>query len=186
MVQLLSIPTGVVLLAAVIAGATDLLRFKVHNLLTLPLLASGLLYYALLDGPEGFVRSLLGALLGFAVLFVFHLLGGIGAGDVKLLAGFGAWLGVAVTFYVFLASALLAGVYALILIVTFGKVRETWINLQIVWHRVVAAGRHLGAEDHVEQALKRPPDRSRLIPFAAVMALGLVAVLVWLGLGGVP
>jgi prepilin peptidase CpaA len=184
-VQLFSIPTGVVLLAALIAAVTDLLRFKVHNILTLPLLVSGLVYHALGGGQAGFTQSLLGALLGFTVLFAFHRLGGIGGGDVKLLAGIGAWLGVVVTFYVFLVSALLAGVYALVLIIAFGKARETWINLQIIWYRIVAVGRHLGAEDCVEVAV-RQPDRSRVIPFAAVMALGLITVLVWLGLGGVP
>jgi len=181
--QLPSIPTAVVLLAAVIAGVTDLLRFKVHNRLTIPLLVSGLVYSGVVGGSAGFAQSLLGALLGFAVLFVFHLMGGIGGGDVKLLAGLGAWLGVVVTFYVFLATALLAGLYAVVLILTFGKVHETWINLQIVWHRLVALGRYLGAEDRVEVAVLRP-DRSRVIPFAAVMALGLITVLLWLRLGG--
>src|SRR5262249_52878067 len=144
-----------------------------------PLLVSGLVYHGMMGGSVGFVQSLLGACLGFAVLFVFHLMGGVGGGDVKLLAAVGAWLGSQLTFFVFLASALAAGVYALGLILTYGRVRDTWVNLQIIWHRVSAIGRYLGADDRLEAEVSRPDRRQRVIPFAAMVALGLVALLVF-------
>src|SRR5258708_16922072 len=103
----------VVVLATFVAGATDMMRFKVHNLLTYPLLVSGLIYHAAVGGPQGFAASALGASLGFGFLFVFYLMGGMGGGDVKLLAAIGAWMGLQGTFYLFIVSSLAARRYSL-------------------------------------------------------------------------
>jgi prepilin peptidase CpaA len=180
------VPFTIVLAASLIAAVTDLWKFKVPNLLTLPLLAGGLVYHGVTGGLSGLAESGLGALCGFAILIVFYLLGGMGAGDVKLMAAVGAWLGMSLTFSVFLASALAAGVYAMVLILTYGKVRETWVNLQIVWHRLAAIGRHLAADDRVESEIHQPDRRHRVIPFAAMMALGLFALLACAQLAGTP
>jgi Flp pilus assembly protein protease CpaA len=184
--QVLTFPTAVVLVASLIATATDVTRFKVHNLLTLPLLVFGLAYHGFVGGPPALVQSLLGALLGFGVLVGFYLLGGVGAGDVKLLAAIGAWLGLPLTFYVFIASSLAAGVYALVLVVMHRRLHETWINLKIIWHRLGVIGRHLAGDDGVEAELQRPDFRNRVIPFGAMVAAGLIGLLVYLWLGGTP
>ena len=182
--QALSIPVGIVLIASLIAAVTDVWKFKVHNLLTLPLLASGLVYHGIANGAEGLAGSALGVLCGFAIMLVFYLMGGMGAGDVKLMAGVGAWLGMPLTFVVFLASALAAGVYAIVLVVAYGRFRETWVNLKILCHRLAAIGRHLGAEDHIEATAGRDDRRTRLIPFGAMVAVAIIALLAWSLLGG--
>jgi prepilin peptidase CpaA len=110
---------------------------------------------------------------------LFYLLGGMGAGDVKFMAAVGAWLGVALTFYVFLASAIAAGLYALVLIAAFGSARETLLNLQIIGQRVRMFVRHLGAEERIETEVRRVDRHRRIIPFAAMMAVGMVGVLVY-------
>ena len=173
------IPVTVVLVATLASAVTDLWKFKVHNLITLPLLISGLLFHGIFGGPSEFLGSLAGMVFGFGILVVFYVMGGMGAGDVKLLAAVGAWLGMPLTFVVFLASSLAAGVYALVLVLACGRTRETWINLQIIWHRIAAVGRHLGAEDRVAAEISRPDRRSRVIPFAAMVATGLIALLVY-------
>jgi prepilin peptidase CpaA len=170
----LPIPISVVLIAVLVTAVTDVWKFKIHNLLTLPLLASGLIYHAVVGGWGGCAASLLGALIGFCPLIVLYILGGMGAGDVKLMAGVGAWLGPLLTFYVFLASSLAAGVYALVIIFMYQRTSETWVNLQIAWHRISAVGRYLGAEERVEAEVARPDRRGRIIPFAAMIALGIL------------
>ena len=45
------------------------------------------------SGWEGFFGSLAGIAIGFAVLILPYLMGILGAGDVKLLMGIGAWIG---------------------------------------------------------------------------------------------
>jgi prepilin peptidase CpaA len=182
----MSLPVCVVLVASLVAAVTDVWKFRVHNLLTVPLFLSGLAYHAFVGGLPGLGGSLLGALLGFGTLILFYVMGGMGAGDVKLLAAIGAWLGVTLTFYVFLASALAAGAYAVVLLVFYGMARDTWVNLQIVWHRVKVLGRSLASEDRVECELRRPEHRRRVIPFAAMVALGLIGLLAAAWLGRLP
>src|SRR5262245_52293448 len=159
----LPLPVVVITVASVVAAAIDLWKFKVHNLLTLPLLLSGLVYHGLVGGTAGLTGSVLGMLFGFGSLFLFYVMGGMGGGDVKLMAAVGAWLGMPLILYVFLISAMVMGLYAIVLIVACGRLRETWINLQIIWHRLAAIGRHLGAEDRIEAEIARPDRRGRVI-----------------------
>ena len=172
-----AVPVIVVLVAALVAAATDIWKFKVYNALTLPLLGSGLLYHAF---RAELADSLLGVLFGFASLIVLYIIGGMGAGDVKLMAAVGAWLGMPLTFYVFIASSLAAGVYSIGLVVWTGQVVETAVNLQILWLRLASVGRYLGSDDMVESEVRRSDRRKRIIPFAAMVAIGLVATLIWI------
>jgi len=173
-----AVPVIVVLVAALVAAATDIWKFKVYNVLTLPLLVSGLLYHAF---RAELADSLLGVLFGFASLIVLYIIGGMGAGDVKLMAAVGAWLGMPLTFYVFIASSLAAGVYSIGLVVWTGQVGETAVNLQILWLRLASVGRYLGSDDKVESEVRRSDRRKRIIPFAAMVAIGLIATLIWIG-----
>ena len=167
----------VVLVAALAAAVTDVWKFKVSNFLTLPLLLSGLAYHWLSQGWPGLGMSVLGALFGFAVLLPMFLLGGMGGGDVKLLAAAGAWVGWPLALVVFLAAALAQGIYAVVLIVACRNWRETWVNLQIMWYRIYAVGKYLGTDEGVEvEAARR--NRRRLIPFAAMLAFGILTLLV--------
>jgi prepilin peptidase CpaA len=171
------IPLVVVLTAALVAAGTDIWKFKIYNVLTLPLLVSGLLYHGL---HEELTSSLLGVLFGFAALIVLYILGGMGAGDVKLMAAVGAWLGMPLTFCVFIASSLAAGIYAVGLVVWTGRVAETVVNLHIMWLRLASVGHYLGADDKIEHEVRRTDRRKRIIPFAAMVAVGLVATMIWL------
>jgi prepilin peptidase CpaA len=171
-----AVPIVIVLLAALVAAITDVWKFKVYNALTVPLLVSGLLYHGF---RAELTDSLVGILFGFASLIILYLVGGMGAGDVKLMAGIGAWLGMPLTFYVFIASSLAAGIYSLLLVVLTGKVGETVVNLHIIWLRLSSIGRYLAADDRVEKEVLRTDRRRRIIPFAAMVAIGIVATLLW-------
>jgi prepilin peptidase CpaA len=179
MLQFHVIPASIVLAAAMIAAVMDVWKFKVYNALTMPLLLTGLVYHVIAGGMHGFLGSMAGILSGFAVLFVVYTMGGVGAGDVKLMAAVGAWLGMPLTLYVFVASALASGIYAVVLILLWGSLRETWINLQVVLFRMMALGHHLGADVHLEGEIKRADRRRRLVPFGAMVAVGFAAILAW-------
>lgn len=174
----LFIPVVVVSIAILIATITDLRMFKIHNLLTIPLLISGLVYHGVVSGQDGFLSSVLGALFGFGILVLFFLIGGVGGGDVKLLAGVGAWLGLFLTFWLFNAAAIAAGIYALVLTVRNRRFRETWMNLRLMGHRMMTVGRHLGTDEQVEDVVQRSDRRQQLIPFGAMMGVGLLVMLV--------
>jgi prepilin peptidase CpaA len=106
-------------IAGLIGGAAaveDLLRRTISNWTSLAALAAGFLCQYLLLGWRGLGAALLGAATGFAVFLLFYLLGGMGGGDVKLMAGFGAMLGVARIWKFAFWTALCGGILAVAVI----------------------------------------------------------------------
>src|SRR6476620_949586 len=101
--------TVVLIVAAVIDG----FELKVPNWVTFPFILGGWTYSALAFGWEGLGWSLLGTVVGLALLLPSHAIGGMGAGDVKLLAGVGAWVYGVNTAYAFAASAIVGAVIAI-------------------------------------------------------------------------
>ena len=172
------IPASIVLLASLAAAVMDVWKFKIYNALTVPLLVTGLGYHFVAGGISGLQESLMGLLFGFAVLIVLYSMGGMGAGDVKLMAAVGAWLCMPLTFYVFTLGALIAGAYAAVLILCAGTLRETWLELQVIVSRIMAFGQYLGADVRLEAEMKRPDRRQRLVPFGAMLAIGLATILI--------
>jgi prepilin peptidase CpaA len=168
-----------ILVAVLAAAVTDLWKFKIPNWLTLPLLLSGLIYQAFTGGTPGLAGSLAGVLLGFAVLLPFFLMGGMGAGDVKLMAAVGAWAGAPFTFGLFLISSLFTGVYASFLIVLAMTRRQDGIHAPGATLPTLPAEGNV-ALDRVEAEVRSPGRRRRVIPFAAMMAAGMIVIVVWL------
>lgn len=172
------VPISIVAVVALIAAVIDVRVFKVHNQLTLPLVLSGLLFHAIEGGVSGFAFSVAGLLVGFASLIVFYAMGGIGAGDVKLMAGVGAWLGFRLTVDVVIIAGLASGVYSLVLILSSGGFRHVMTNLSILVFRVRTLALHFGVEERVEKVVANVRDRHRrLVPFAAMVLTGIVAIL---------
>lgn len=104
-----------VFLAAVLglaASATDLRDRTVPNWLTYSGVLCGLLWYGVTEGFRGAGFSLAGAAVGFASLLAFFLMGGMGGGDVKLLAAFGALVGPGLILHALIWIALLGGAVA--------------------------------------------------------------------------
>lgn len=178
MEKLLSPPLVVVFCAVLVTAAIDLWKFKIHNVVTLPLLLAGIVYHGATGGVTGALESVGGALFGMAIVSVFYFMGGMGGGDVKLLGAIGAWLLLPMTFWIFIASSIASGIYAVILIVAHKRYKQTWVNLKIIYYRLTAVARHLAADDHVEVAANKDDRRARLIPFAPMVALGVIAFLI--------
>ena len=76
-----------------IAVVDDLRRGSISNWFNLTAIASGLLYHFIHRGWVGLVMAFAGAVLGFSIFLALYCLGGMGGGDVKLMAAFGALLG---------------------------------------------------------------------------------------------
>jgi prepilin peptidase CpaA len=168
-----------VLIAALIAAATDIWKYRVHNALTLPLIATGLIYHTTTGGAIELANSLYGLFFGSSVLMLFYLVGGMGAGDVKLMAGIGAWLGMPATLHVFVIGSVTAGIYAAILMLVSSKIRETWLDIQAAWHRLTRPGKHWCADPELAAVMKGVARRRRIVPFAAMVAVGVLATCVW-------
>jgi prepilin peptidase CpaA len=94
------------------AAIEDLLRRRVSNWIAGAAFVGGLGCQLAANGWGGLLAALLGALSGFGVFLIFYWLGGMGGGDVKLMAGFGALLGSSRLFEAALWTAALGGLMA--------------------------------------------------------------------------
>ena len=160
-----STPIAVVASACLVCALSDLRSLRIPNRVTLPLLGLGLVFHAATGGLPGIRMALGGAGFGFAVLLLPYLIGWMGAGDVKLMSGIGAWLGQATTWEVLHAAIIFAGLYSLFILVSAGEVRQALVTrLSRSWR---------GDAVPVREALDRPEGHRRLIPFAPMIALGL-------------
>src|SRR5664280_2755919 len=79
----------------------DLRTRRIPNYLTLGTAVAGLAFNFMGQGLSGLTNGLLGMLLGFFLLILPYLWGGMGAGDVKAMAALGAWLGPQFTLFLF-------------------------------------------------------------------------------------
>jgi prepilin peptidase CpaA len=103
------VQVGVVFVACLIAAVWDIAAHRIPNVLTLPLLGAGLAWSAWQRGPTGLLEALAASFilaLPYLALFLWAKGGG---GDLKLMAGIGAWTGV-VCGLVVLALIALSGV----------------------------------------------------------------------------
>src|SRR5438128_525594 len=75
------------------ASVEDLWRRNISNWIPISALIGGFAWQGSQKGWVGLWSAMAGALAGFGIFLIFYLLGGMGGGDVKLMAGFGALLG---------------------------------------------------------------------------------------------
>ena len=100
-----------------IAAAINDLRFqKIPNLLTYPSMVVAVGCHVVMNGLNGLLFSAGGLALGIAVFILPYLLRGMGAGDAKLMGAVGAILGARGVFIAFLLTAIIGGVYALMIV----------------------------------------------------------------------
>lgn len=114
-----------ILLAVLTIAVLYDLRFRrIPNWLTFPAMIAGVAYNTYLGGIPGLLLSLGGLLVGFGVFIAFYMFGGMGAGDVKLMAAIGSLLGPKDVLYAALYTAVAGGVYAILLMVARRTNRE--------------------------------------------------------------
>jgi prepilin peptidase CpaA len=101
------------LIVVAVATFTDLRSRRIPNWLVLPFLLIGVAVSGWLNGWHGVGQSLEGLALGALLFGVLFLLGGMGAGDVKLCAAIGAWIGPGQLLIALVLTGLAGGVMVL-------------------------------------------------------------------------
>lgn len=133
----------VLLIVLGICICTDLRSQKIYNAVLLPAFIFAAGYYLLTAGGPGILFSLKGALVGLMLFLMPYLLGGIGAGDVKLLAIVGALKGTEFVFYSFILTSIIGGIIALLVLLTKGRLLKvlrdlgTAVKLALLSHLTV-------------------------------------------------
>ena len=148
--------------AGVAATVVDIRQRRVPNVLTMGLASVGLLLAMTGVGSVTLGGALGGLALGLALLLPMHIFGAMGAGDVKLLAAFGALLGPSAVFDAFVRAALLGGVMALAVALWRGRLRETLYGTAML---VTTRSRTMAA------VIEHPATNNRF-PYAPAIALG--------------
>jgi prepilin peptidase CpaA len=168
--------TACALLCASIGSIHDIRERKIPNLLCGLSILLGLALHGALAGWQGLGDSAMAGLLAGALSLVFWIAGGMGAGDVKLLAAVGCLTGFPPLRMVLASTVIAGGIFALVLSIYRGRLRETLRNVAVL----VAHHRREGLAPHPELNVKSP--RMLCIPFALPIAAGCLftlCTLVW-------
>ena len=115
-------------LAMIMAVAWDFSRQKIPNLITFPLMIYGLVFHTVTSGLSGFGFSFVGILTGIGIFIIPYILGGMGAGDAKLMGGAGALIGAKGAIISGVFSILIGLIYAIILLVIYSKYGITFLK----------------------------------------------------------
>jgi prepilin peptidase CpaA len=122
----------VVIAISVVACVVDVRTRRIPNLLTFGAALGGLLIQILASGLQGALAAAGGWLVGTLLFLPFFLLRGMGGGDVKLLAGIGAWLGPADTVWLAAYSALAGGALGVVVALAHGYLRTALQNVYLM------------------------------------------------------
>lgn len=164
---------GQILLGILVAVAAiyDIRFRRIPNWLVLAGMVAGLAWNAYASGFAGFGRGAEGLGLGFILYFPLWLVRARGAGDVKLLAAVGAITGPGNCFWIFLLTAILGGVIALVLLMFRGRVRKTFFNVAWIMRDLM----HFRAPYQSSGELDVTTTKGMRLPHAAMIAVGAVA-----------
>lgn len=158
-------PTTLALALILIAAITDLRWRRIPNWLTLAALIPGLALHL----SQGTLRQAgLGCLLAAIIYLPLWLAGGRGGGDVKLMATLGIILGPTIWIQLFVLTAFIGALWALILVIAKRRLLQTLKNIFEILRSLLTGRKpthQLGSQGAIA------------IPHAAIVAL---AMLAWL------
>ncbi len=149
---------------AIIIAYYDVRYRRIPNPFVLATFFSGIAINAVFGGLSGVFASLAGFVLAFVLMFILHVFGAMGAGDVKLFAAIGAVMGAHLVLPTFLVVILTGGLLAIISIIRAGAVVTTM-------HRVlqILVGLLPGWE---MPRFAVPADRRSTIPYGVAITIG--------------
>jgi prepilin peptidase CpaA len=118
-----------IVVSGLAACVTDLGSRRIPNWLTFGSAALALAVHAALDGWVGARHAGIGWIVGTALFMPMFLLRGMGGGDVKLLAAFGAWLGGQEVLWLAAYASIVGGFLSIALAIQHGYLRALCRNL---------------------------------------------------------
>jgi prepilin peptidase CpaA len=122
------------LLVALLAtsAVSDVRANKIPNIVTVLFAVTAVAVHSFNRGFDGLLLSIAGLAVGIGLLLIPYLMGGMGAGDVKLMGAVGSFLGAKATFEAFLLVALLGGIYSVALILIRRDVFKGFFSGKII------------------------------------------------------
>ena len=167
-----------VLAISLAACVTDVRSRRIPNALTFSAAIAALIYQSASAGWLGAQSSVTGWLVGTALFLPFFLLGGMGAGDVKLLAALGAWLGPSETVHLGMYTLIAGGALGLVVALMRGLFEDG--NTQRVEPgAAVVSDRHSSGPEPDARARHRPAPGLRITDFCGNGGDSMAALSAW-------
>ena len=171
-------PVWLVSVTLVVAAVIDGWKLKVPNWLTFPMIVAGWGYGLASAGLPGLGWSLVGTAVGLGLLLPAYAIGGMGAGDVKLLAGVGAWLGGTVTFFAFCVAAVVGGVIAVAMVLIRRGFRRHRAQFTVILTEIL----FIRDPNKLSAIAAERKSRMLLLPYGIPIAIGAIAYFTWTGM----
>lgn len=158
----------IVIASGLVASIVDVRSRRVPNALTFPLAVVGIWLAAAGLGRIDTGAALLGLVVGLGVMLPLHIIGGTGAGDVKLVAALGTLLGPLGILNAIVRMGIAGGVIAIAVALQRGRLRTTMFGTALVLARADGAAAAIESQD----ANNRFPYAPAIAIGAALVALG--------------
>ena len=155
---------------ALIITYYDVRYRRIPNAFVLATLVSGLTLNLVYGGWAGLGASALGCAMALGLMLVLHVLGAMGAGDVKLFAAIGSVLGAGLVMPTFLVVVLTGGVLAIVSMLRAGAVRTTLLNVLRIFVGLLPGWQM--------PRFAVPADRRHTIPYGVAITFGTLISLV--------
>jgi prepilin peptidase CpaA len=163
------------LVLLVIAAVIDWRQRRIPNWLNAVLILSGLIQSILSGGLTGLGWSLAGLFAAAAIPFVLFAIGALGAGDVKLMAGIGAWMGPLPALWVFIVEKVVGLVLVFVQALAQRRLKMLLHNSRLVALNLLFI-REVGLA-HVSSTGRSVRSIDRPLPYAVPALIAVIYVL---------
>lgn len=173
----------VLLVLLILSVKYDVTERRIPNKLTIPVILWGIVTAGIYSGFNGILFSISGFLVGLAVFLIPFAMGGMGAGDVKLMAAVGSILGWKLTVYSALLTAIAGGIIVIGYTIYTGKFIGMIKNMGIhfikwILYIIYLATHSNGVYSRYKSLdVSRVNDEKNYIPYGVAIAVGTLIVL---------
>ena len=177
-------PVWVVTVTLILAAVIDGFELKVPNWVTFPMVISGWVYSVAFAHTmdmawyEGLGWSLFGTVVGLALLLPAYAIGGMGAGDVKLLAGVGAWMHGQHTFYAFCLSAVIGALLAVAMVLARKAWKKHYNQFWMIFGEIMT----IRDPEQLSTIAAERKSSMLLLPYGIPIAIGTIVYFAWMGM----
>lgn len=175
-------PIWFVTIILIVAAVIDGYELKVPNWITFPMVISGWVYSIAFAGAhhhiawyEGLGWSLAGTAIGLMTLLPLYSIGGMGAGDVKLMAGVGAWVHVTHTLWAFAYTGIIGAVLAVLMVLY----RRGWKKHTGQFWMILNEIMTIKDPEQLATIAANRKGSMYLLPYGIPIAMGTIAYFAW-------
>lgn len=175
-------PIWFVTVTLIVAAVIDGFELRVPNWITIPMILTGWVYSCFAASAAGDAWyaglgwSLGGTVVGLMLLLPAYAVGGMGAGDVKLLAGVGAWVHSTHTLYAFGASAIVGAGLAIVMVLASRGWRKHSSQFMMILNEILT----IRDPEKLSEIAGERKKSMMLLPYGIPIAIGTIMYFAWM------